>query len=224
MTNNDFSISIGKEAVEVRHIPSTTSPNGKLFGFLLNVGMIVAVNCFLLFMPGKHDRPSMWEDIQAGSYIFPTVLLTAGTAFLAWSGFRYARAAWPSDEIFYCDRHELTISRTPWWDFHNHHWNKYVYPLTDVSHLRFAAIASLKNKTFYGIRFLARGRRWALPGLEAPEAKRILIALKSLGADVPEDPKLEKRISQALEMRDGDTSWMDRSWMADDSKTPTDKS
>ena len=53
---------------------------------------------------------------------------------------------------------------------------------------------------------------WA-SGLEAPEAKTILTGLKALGADVPDDPKLDKRIKQTLEMRFGDTSWMDRSWM-----------
>ena len=62
-------------------------------------------------------------------------------------------------------------------------------------------------------RFIAHGRKWALPGLEAPEAKNILAGLKALGADVPDDPNLDKRVKETLEMRCGDTSWMDRSWM-----------
>ena len=37
--------------------------------------------------------------------------------------------------------------------------------------------------------------------------------MKSLGADVPADPELDKRIKEYNEMQFGDTSWMDRSWM-----------
>lgn len=71
----------------------------------------------------------------------------------------------------------------------------------------------MNSRSFWGLRFRAHGRKWALPGLEVPEAKAILAGLKALGADVPDDPNLDKQIKQTLEMRFGDTSWMARSWM-----------
>ena len=65
----------------------------------------------------------------------------------------------------------------------------YSYPLADVSAFRFAVIVSAKGAAFWGLRFRPHGRKWALPGLEAPEAKQILTGLRALGADVPDDPK-----------------------------------
>ena len=124
-----------------------------------------------------------------------------------------AIAAWASDETFHCDRESITIKRIPWLDFPNRGWRTYTYPLADVNAIRFAVIASAKGSAFWGLRFRAHGRKWALPGLEAPEAKQILTGLRALGADVPDDPRLAKRIKEALEMRFGDTSWMDSSWM-----------
>ena len=183
--------------------------------------MLLLLACGVLFLPGKHGNPSMWHDLTSapsGSLI--VVFIPAGlvlfVGLFGWQTFRYARAAWASDETFHCDREAITISRIPWLDFSNRTWRTYTYPLTEVSAIRFAVIASAKGKQFWGLRFRAHGRRWALPGLEAPEAKPILAGLKALGADVPEDPKLDKRIKQTLKMRSGDTSWMDRSWMDPD--------
>jgi hypothetical protein len=89
----------------------------------------------------------------------------------------------------------------------------YTYPLTEVSAIHFSVVASARGRAFWGLRFRAHGRMWALPGLEAPEAKGVLTALRALGAEVPDDPKLDKRTKETLETRLGDTSWMDRSWM-----------
>jgi hypothetical protein len=217
MAHSDFSISITDKAVDVRFTPSESEPRGKLFGFVFTIVLLVAVACAVLFLPGKHGNPSMWHDLvsapSGSSVVFIPVFLMLLLGLFGWQGFRYARAAWASDETFHCDREAITISRIPWLDFRNRTRRTYTYPLTEVSAIRFAVIASAKGRSFWGLRFRAHGRRWALPGLEAPEAKTILTALKSLGADVPEDPKLDKRIKQTLEMRPGDTSWMDRSWM-----------
>lgn len=218
MAHSDYSISITAEAVDVHYTPSESDPRGKLFGFVFSIGVLVALACAVLFLPGKHGTPSMWHDLssaRSGSSEFsvPVIRLTLFVGLFGWQGFRYARAAWASDEIFHCDRHAITIKRIPWLDFSNHIWRTYTYPLTEVHAVRFAVIASAKGQQYWGIRFRARGRRWALPGLEAPEAKTILAGLKAVGADVPDDPKLDKRIKQTLEMRFGDTSWMDRSWM-----------
>jgi hypothetical protein len=217
MAHSDFSISITDKSVDVRYTPSVSEPRGKLFGFVFIISTLIVLACALLFLPGKHGNPSMWHDLtnapSGSSVVFIPIGLMLFIGLFGWQGFRYARAAWASDEIFHCDREVITIKRIPWLDFSNRTWRTYTYPLAEVSAIRFAVIASAKGRAFWGLRFRAHGRKWALPGLEAPEAKEILTALKALGADVPHDPKLDKRIKETLEMRFGDTSWMDRSWM-----------
>lgn len=220
MAHSDFSISITDKAVDVRHTPSIDKPRVKLFGFIFIVSMLMIMNCALLFIPDKGS--SMWLDMKhadlgSSGFLAPLLILLVGTVYMSWKGFRYARAAWASDETFHCDCDAITISRVPWLDFSNRTWRTYTYPLTEVSAIRFAVIASAKGRSFWGLRFRAPDRKWALPGLEAPEAKTILAGLSALGADVPDDPKLDKRIKETLEMR-GDTSWMDRSWMDSDKK------
>jgi hypothetical protein len=217
MAHSDFSISISETAVDVSYTPSNSEPRGKLFGLIFTISMLVLMACGVLFLPGKHGNPSMWHDLTsdppASLLLFILVVIVPLIGLFSWQGFRYARAAWASDETFHCDREGITIKRIPWLDFSNRTWRTYTYPLSEVSAIRFAVIASAKGRAFWGLRFRAHGRKWALPGLEAPEAKEILTGLKALGADVPDDPKLDKRIKETLEMRFGDTSWMDRSWM-----------
>jgi len=217
MADGDFSISITEDVVEVRHTPSESSPHGKALGFVAVVGSPLLMTVGLLFLPDKHGS-NMWSDMLKASFdssdfIVPLALLAGGSAFLTWTTYLYARAAWPSDETFRCDREAITISRVPWLDFRNHTWRTHIYPLRDAHRIRFAIIGILKGTAFYGLRFDARGRRWTLPGLEAPQAQAILTGLKALGADVPDDPKLDKRVKESLSLQDGDTSWLDRSWM-----------
>jgi hypothetical protein len=227
MAHSDFSISITDKAVDVRYTPSATEPRGKFFGFIVIICTLLVLASAILFLPGKHGDPSMWHDLVSSpsgtSVVFTPIGLMLFLGLFGWQGFRYARAAWASDETFHCDHEAITISRIPWLDFSNRTWRTYTYPLSEVSKIRFAVIASAKGRSFWGLRFRAHGRKWALPGLEAPEAKTILTGLRALGADVPDDPNLDKRIKQTLEMRFGDTSWMDRSWMDPKEQSGTEK-
>lgn len=220
MAHTDFSISITNDAVDVGFTPSVREPRGKRFGFAFTISALILMACGVLFLPGKHGNPSMWHDLtsapSSSSVIFVAIVIVPFIGLACWQAFRYARAAWASDETFHCDREAIVIKRIPWLDFKNREWRTYTYPLPEVSAIRFAVIASAKGRAFWGLRFQAHGRRWALPGLEAPEAKEILTGLTALGADVPEDPNLEKRIKETVELRFGDTSWMDRSWMDPD--------
>jgi hypothetical protein len=217
MAQSDFVISISKEAVDVSYKPSASEPRGKLFGLIFTISMVVLMTCAVLFLPGKHGNPSMWHDLTSNPSgplaFFILIVIFPLIGLFSWQGVRYARAAWPSDETFFCDREVITIKRIPWLDFSNRTWQTYTYPLSEVSSFRFAVIASVRGRSFWGLRFRSHGRRWALPGLEAPEAIEILSGLRALGVDVPEDPNLDKRIKEVLETRSGDTSWMDRSWM-----------
>jgi hypothetical protein len=216
MAKSDFELAIRDTAVDVAYTPSASEPRGKLFGFIVTICIIVAVTCALLFLPGKRGEPSMWHDLanaQSDSLVFFIFVFVPLIGLMGWQGSRYARAAWPSNETFHCDSKALTISRIPWLDFSNRTWRTHTYPLSEVKAIRFAVIASAKNRSYWGLRFQSHGRKWALPGLEAPEAKQILTALRALGADAPDDPELDERIKKILEMRSSDTSWMDRSWM-----------
>ena len=221
MAKSEFSISIKDNAVDVRYTPSAEKPHGKLFGLVLTFSMLVLLIGFVLFMPDKHGGPSVWNYLAstpAGSswFVGDVIVLLLAAGGLSWHAFLYARVAWASDETFQCDRQAITISRIPWLDFSNRSWRTRIYPLTEVRGIRFAVIASASRDSIWGLRFRAYGRRWALPGLDATEAKAILVGLKALGADAPDDPELERKINLMRQMQSGDTSWMDRSWMNPD--------
>ena len=222
MALNDFSIAITVESVDVRYTPSASEPRGKLFGFWFTVSILAALIAAILFLPGKNGNTSLWHSLSSGSVDSGLIVLLIAMSLVAglvgWQTVRYARAAWPSDETLHCDRAAITIRRVPWLDFSNRSWTTHRFPLAQVTNIRFAVIASAKGRSIWGLRFRAPGRMWAMPGLEAPEAKTILVGLKSLGADVLDDPKLEKRVKETLAERHGDTSWMDTSWMDSDKK------
>jgi hypothetical protein len=217
MAQSDFSISITDEAVDISHTPSLRAPRGKIAGLVFAISTSLVLFCAVLFLPDKNGSSIVLRNLtQAPSSSGQPYLSIAFLVFLpaswAWWGLRFARVIWPSDETLHCDHEAMTVSRIPWLDFSHRTWRTKTYPLSEVKKIRFAVIASNRNKTYYGLRFSAHGRVWVLPGLEAPEAKPILMGLRALGADVPDDPKLDKRVRQALEIR-GDTSWMDKTWV-----------
>jgi hypothetical protein len=209
MKRGDLDIELTDEAVDVKLNASARSPNAKLGGFLFIMCGILLMDAALLFMPGKPGHRSMWNNMVSAKspsdWIAPVLILTAGTISLAWLGFRWARAAWPSDEHFHCDRTALTLARIPYLDFKSRNWNKTSFALADVSRIRFDAYASAKGGTIYGLRFCVQqtGHK-ALPGLEAPEAQKILLALQRLGADVIIDKTLQKRVDEAVANRYGE--------------------
>jgi hypothetical protein len=180
--------------------------------------MVVLLLGLLSALPGKPGTHSIWVDLSktpinywrlwsAFCFIFPFAILM-GWFFVWWIA-----SAWPADDALQCSGGEWTISRTRWFDTQD----KLVartYPLNQITQLRYAVLAAAKGSTIYGLRFKANGKRQKLlAGLEAPEAGLILSGLKALGADVLDDPNLQKRIKAANEMRGIDTGWMDRSWM-----------
>jgi hypothetical protein len=204
---NDFTVSINKDFVEVRLQPSSRSPRAKLGGAIFSMSIVIVVLCALLFLPGKNNAPSMWQDmadanIESGSFQAALVMLIVVGVFLGWLAFRWSVAAWPSDENFHCDRTTLTISRVPYLDFRNRTWKTRSYALRDITKFRFAVYVSAKGSSIYGFCFYENdtGHK-ILPGLEAPEALNILKALQSFGVDVVLDDKLRKKAAKALEQR-----------------------
>ncbi len=84
-----------------------------------------------------------------------------------------------------------------WLDVHNNHWDTFSFPLAEVREIRYQAIARLKGNPVYGLRFIAGGKTWrVLPGLKARDGEKILVALKTFGADVPDDPVVQSKLKE----------------------------
>jgi hypothetical protein len=136
--------------VDVTYTPSANEPRGKLYGLIFTIATLISLPCVVLLLPGKHGNPSMWHDLTHTPSVSSLIIIPTGlmlfVGLFGWQGFRYARAAWASDETFHCDREAITIRRIPWLDFSNRTWRTYTYPLSEVSAIRFAVIASMKGK------------------------------------------------------------------------------
>ena len=209
MKRGDLNIELTDEAVDVKLNASAQRPNAKFGGFLFIICGILLMDAALLFFSGKSGQRSIWHNIASAKspsdWIAPMLILIGGTVSLAWMGFRWAGAAWPSDQHFHCDRTALTLARIPYLDFKSRRWNETSFLLADVSRIRFDAYASAKGDTIYGLRFrFQQTGHKALPGLEAPEAQKILLALQRLGADVIIDERLQKRVDEAVANRYGE--------------------
>jgi hypothetical protein len=112
---------------------------------------------------------------------------------------RYVKLAFPSDETFRADRSTLSVSRVRWLDVHSENWNTRSFSLTAVRDMRFQSIVNLKGGSIYGLRFVADGKtQRVLPGLKPRDAETILKALKSFGADVPDDLVLQRKLKEDL--------------------------
>jgi hypothetical protein len=146
----------------------------------------------------------MWHDLKSspadsGDFIFPVTILLGSPLLMGLLTWRYLVSDYPSDEIFHCDGRTLTVSKVPWLDIHNKHWDSRSYTLTDIVDLRYQAIARAKGSSIYGLCFVATGRAHrVLPGLKPREADKILKALKALGADVPDDPTLSRKLAEDI--------------------------
>jgi hypothetical protein len=105
----------------------------------------------------------------------------------------------PAGAILRADRNLVTTTRIPWHSFSGH-WVTHTYNALDVSGFCLKYYGSSKGQSVYGIRFFVNGSTKAIfhGSIEPPEAYRILLGLKSLGLDVPPDPKLLSRVKIGL--------------------------
>ena len=112
--------------------------------------------------------------------------------------------AWPSDETFQCDRLTVTLSRVRWLDFGNKNWQTSSHSLAEMKGIKYQAISSIRGDSIYGLRFSTGEKAHSvLPGLKPHEADRILKALRSFGADVPDDPLLTRKLAE----EDAENHW-----------------
>ena len=199
MPEPDFHVDINDRSVSVR---LNVSPRRRFYASIFFIAMLALMVCGLLFLSGKNGSPSMWHDlssfpVNSGDFIVPLVILLSCVAFVVLLSWRYVVSAYPSDETFYCDGRTLTISKVRWLDIHNKHWDTCSYAVPEIVNMRYQAIARARGTSIYGLRFIAGGKtQRVLPGLKPREADKILKVLKSFGADVPDDPKLLKKLAE----------------------------
>ena len=161
MPKKEFQLEITDQIAFVR---LTVSGKTRFFALAFFAGVSTLVLSAMLFLPGKQGRPSMWHDLSTSSvgsanFLIPSLLLLLGFPLLmVVLPRRYVVLAYPSDEIFRCDRSILSIAKVRWFDVHNNHWNTCSFPLAEVREIRYGAIAQLKGGSVYGLRFIAGGK------------------------------------------------------------------
>lgn len=201
MSKQEFHLEITARSVNVQ----LSAPPGqtRLRAFILFSGMAGLATFGPLLLPGRDGYPSLWQDFsgapwESGEFLFLCLVLLAIPSLMFPVLSRYLIFTWPSDETFDCDPSTLKIARVRWLDFSNARSTFHSFPLSEVRDLRYRAIARLRERSVYGLRFRAGGKKWrVLPGLKPRDAERILAALKSFGAEVPDDPVLPQKLREA---------------------------
>ena len=204
MPEPEFHLEVTNQTVFVRLDVSTQSGRTRFYALAFFAGVTAIAMCALLFSPGKHGSPSMWHNlstspIRSTDFLVPFFLVLTLPLLMGVLTRRYVILAYPSDETFSCDRSTLSIARVRWLDVHNKQWDTRSFSLAEVRDIRYRAIASLRGNTIYGLRFIAGEKtQRILPGLEPRDAEKILMALKSFGAEIPDDPLLSRRLKEDI--------------------------
>jgi hypothetical protein len=121
------------------------------------------------------------------------------TAFYVLFSLIVLRLLCPAGAVLIADRNQVTITVIPWYSFTGH-WVTHTYEAIDVSGFHLKFYGSGKGGSVYGIRFYVNGSTKSIfhGSIQPPEAYRILLGLKSLGWDVPLDPKLLSHVKMGL--------------------------
>ena len=181
ITNDSVSIRLNGDSGKMRFYALA------FFSALTAIGMAL-----LLFSPGKGGSPSIWHNHSASYDIVLTFPL-----FMFVLTKRYVRLAYASDEVFCCDRSTLSIARVRWFDFSDGHWDSSSFALTEVREIEYRVLTAMRGTSIYGLRLKAGGKTLRiLPWLKATDAEKILLVLKSLGADVPDDPVVPSKLKE----------------------------
>jgi hypothetical protein len=202
-----FNIELNDQSVKVRLISSEGSPRGRFHAFFSNLVWLVLALCLSLFIPGKYGT-SVWHElssapVDSGLFRFVSILMLGIFALVIMLSWEYWVAASPSDQTICCDRSTLTVSTVRWLDIHNKDWDTRSYALEEITKMKYDLVACAKGGAVYGLCFTARGKTHAvLPGVKPRAADKILKALKALGVNVPEDPKLATILAESASIPD----------------------
>jgi hypothetical protein len=204
MPDQDFTVDITDQSVNVRLDVSRRSPRTRFYWCIFFIAIII---CLFLFLPWKDGGSSLWHNfssspVDSGDFTTKLVITLSVLVLTGLTSWRWVVSANPSDESFHCDRSTLTISRVRWLDFHNKDWHTRSYRLADIANIRYQPVGRMgsgKGSSIYGLRFLAGGKtQRVLPGITPRQADKILKALKALGADVPDDPEFSKILEEDI--------------------------
>jgi len=208
MLARGYEIDVTKDSVELKRDSSTVSLDERIVPGLLSIGFAIVMFCAMFFLPGKHNRPSVWEDLtyyRWPSSDFVAALIETIFAATLWGLMTLfgLRQFFPSGEELYCDRSTLTLAKIPWYNLLGQ-WNKHLFPIDTISELTYAVVSSGRYGDTYGIRFFAKDKgKKTFAGIEAPEADMVIKGLKSLGVNVIEDQDMSAKIDEALRKRNG---------------------
>ena len=200
-----YKIDISKDSVEVRRDGSTVPLDERVVGGLLSSGVSVVLGGATIFLPGRHDSLSVWENLMThrwpSSDFVSALIMAIFMGILCGSLFLYGvRQLFPNGEILHCDRSTLTVSKIPWFSLRGK-WKIQSFPVADVSNSGFFIHRSGRS-VVSGLRFLASGHKHKIfSGIEAPEADEILKGLAVLGADVDYDYEMRQRVQDSLSAR-----------------------
>jgi hypothetical protein len=182
-----FQIAIDDQSVHVHLNVSTQSPHRRFYVCIVFAALIALVIGAVLFLAANHPTLSTSHQLTrhpatSSSVIVPLMMFITLPLVMILVVRRYVMLAFPSDQTLHCDRATLTFSRVRWLDPQNKHSDTHTWPLTDIAKMKYQSLASSDGNTIHGLRFTAAGRTYrVLPGLNSPDAERILTALKSLG-------------------------------------------
>jgi hypothetical protein len=202
MANRHFAIEITADALTVS---TSESAHTNARRPSVNIAIMAASVGFFLWLCFHHDRYgySLWRYLvryRAGSQTFNENLfavlmlgMVCGLMFTV-----SLRAFFPSGETVHCDRSRLTISKIPFISFRGK-WQTRWLPTSEVKGLHFAVLQSGKGDSIYGIRFhTVASKDKMLAGVTAPQAYKIIGALKKLGAEAPHQRDMRYEVREAL--------------------------
>jgi hypothetical protein len=212
MARTVFNIELTDQSVDVRLITSENSPRGRFYAVFGNLAMMVLVPLFCLSCPRRNGGTSIWHDLSSvplDSFDFMfymsllIVMVGIPVLYMTVTSWEYGVAANPSDQTLYCDRSTLTISTVRWLDIDNKDWETCSYALEEITKMKYGVIAATRGGTVYGLCFCARSKvHCVLPGVKPRTADKILKALKALGVDVPDNPKLITILAESASIPD----------------------
>ncbi|MFZ1086864.1 MAG: hypothetical protein WAN35_18015 [Terracidiphilus sp.] len=185
-----YEINITANSVDVKRDNSTRS--NKAVVLPGSFAMLFPVYCILwsTWIMLKTDRWGYpgWQQLTNNSkdysflfhfsFLFPVVLFTGFSIYCLLFGLR----CWfPMGEKLHCDRSTFIVSKIPWINFRGE-WKTRSFHLYDVSQIQFIVGR--------GICFVVDDKKeYLFPGIDFPEANRILRGLKKLGIGVYHDPE-----------------------------------
>lgn len=193
-----YEIEVTDDSLEARcNLPFGPKQNRIAFSFLM-LGLAAWGIYRTWLSPDSQGYNNWWRLAHHYSMLdFDGVVIV--TAIYASFTLIGIRLVCPAGEVLICDRNRVTTRRIPWYSFTGR-WVTHTYNALDVSGFRLKFYGSGRGGSVYGIRFYVNGSTKSIfhGCIESPEAYRMLLGLKSLGLDVPPDPKLISHVKRGL--------------------------